>query len=44
MTSININSSVTIGHTPGDEWAWSFRMIIVLTICSLITIFTILGL
>lgn len=42
--SIHINSSMTIENTPSDELPWSsFRTISVLTICSLITILTILG-
>ncbi len=43
MTDININSTVTTENTSSDEWAWSLRTILVLTICSLITILTILG-
>jgi len=42
MSSINITSSVT-QHLSTAEWTWSFRTIFVLSICSLITLLTILG-
>ncbi len=44
MTTININSTISPGNVSADQWTWSFRSITVLTICSLITILTILGL
>jgi len=42
MSPINITSSVT-QHLSTGEWTWSFRTIFVLSICSLITLLTILG-
>jgi hypothetical protein len=38
MNSLNITQDLS-----PVEWAWSLRTILVLTICSLITILTILG-
>jgi hypothetical protein len=42
MNSINITSTFK-QDLPIVEWTWSLRSILVLTICGLITIFTILG-
>jgi hypothetical protein len=42
MSSLNTTSSI-MQNLPPIEWIWSLRTILVLIICSLITIFTILG-
>lgn len=44
MNSINNSATESVGMTSDEPWPWSFRSILVLTICSLITILTVLGL